>query len=234
VFTLLYVSLKASIDNIPNVHVFGDSHSIACFRDGSRGLSFELTGNDHIFIYNDFKIPFSIHWIVDKTMHGVGKDGLNTLDIKKYNVLENDIVVFVFGEIDVRCHIGRQRDQKKRCLEEIINTLVNNYVATINENRVFYNNINCVIMSVLPPTNRGFNHAFPYYGTIEDRVNITKKLNSKLKEACLLNNIKYLDVYYLYADSNGSFNKALGDQSVHVGLNKNYPIKEALAKLIFL
>lgn len=216
---------KVKADTIVKVHIFGDSHSKACFR-------FDGSPYDHIFIDNGFEIHFFVHWLGPKTMHSVGRDGLNALNLKKYGVLENDVTVFVFGEIDVRCHIGKQRDHAKRTLEEIIDTLVRNYVKTINQNRAFYRNINCVIVGIVPPTNQTFNAMFPFYGTLEDRVRITRQMNDKLRNVCIQNNIKFLDVYSIYADTDGSLRPSLSDQTVHVGFGQNYPIKKLLIDLL--
>lgn len=228
IFALFCLPLKALGGSISRVHVFGDSHSVGCFR--ADNTEFNSRSFDYTFNYHDLKIPFSIHWLGPKTMHRIGRDGLGILNVKKYHVLENEVVVFIFGEIDVRCHIGKQRDQAKRALEEILDTLVGNYVKTIIKNRVFYNNINCVIVSVMPPTYSG-NPSYPCYGTLEDRIDITKQLNSKLREVCLLTDIKFLDIYDIYANPNGSLNEALSDQGVHVGVNQNHPIKEALVNM---
>ena len=55
------------------------------------------------------------------TMHRIGRDSLSYFNIKDYSVQENVYVVFVFGEIDVRCHIGRIADQKFLKLDDVIN-----------------------------------------------------------------------------------------------------------------
>jgi hypothetical protein len=74
----------------PNIHVFGDSH-----------------------VSEFSNIPGCLlHYVGPITMHRIGRDGLNFLDMTSYGVQENEVAIFVFGEIDCRCHIGKQRDKQ--------------------------------------------------------------------------------------------------------------------------
>lgn len=231
IFLGIFFCLAQNINsNEYRVHVFGDSHSIANFRFRKNTLkNFPITST---FNYKNFSISFFIHWLGPKTMYSIGRDGLNILNLKKYDVLENDIVVFVFGEIDVRCHIGKQRDQYMQSLGKVIKPLVSNYLNTIKQNKALYNNVKCIVLSILPPTNAILNLEFPFYGSIKDRVNITKRLNSKLQKACLSENIEFLDIFDFYANPDGTLNAALSDQTVHIGLGKNKPIKMKLLKIL--
>ena len=103
---------NALLASAQSIHVFGDSHA---------NWGFSNFGKHHYdYNYNTLNIPFSVHWIINKTMHGIGKDGLRVLNIASYNMQENDIAVFVFGEIDARCHIGKQRDEQHRDVDQII------------------------------------------------------------------------------------------------------------------
>lgn len=204
-FLLFYVNNLFS-----TIHVIGDSHS----------GSFKNINN------------CIIHHIGPITMHRVGRDGLNILNLQKLGIKENDIVIFTFGEIDVRCHIGKQRDEKKRDLNEIIDTLVKNYINTINLNKKLYNKINCVIYLVVPPTNRCNNKNFPFYGTINDRINITNKLNSTLSVHAKKNDLYVLNIYALLHNKKGLLEYKLSDKCVHVAQSKNYLIKKGLIKLL--
>ena len=141
---VLFISLlkgeaQASIES-PTIHVIGDSHS--------RELMF---------------IPGClIHYIGSVTMHRVGRDGIAGLNLKGFGVNDYDVVVFAFGEIDVRCHMGKQRDQFNRNEDEVINTLAANFLCTILQNKLEYKNLTCVVYSVTPPTDQTYNPTWPF------------------------------------------------------------------------
>lgn len=195
----------------PTVHVFGDSHS-------KKGFS-TIKG-------------CKVHRLGPITMHRIGRDSLSFLDVAKFDVKENDTAVFVFGEIDVRCHIGKQRDLKGRDLDDIIDTLVKRYLATILENRNAYASLHCVVFAVIPPTNGAYNPKFPIHGTLEDRISITKKLNAKLAEECAKNDVALINVYDDFATPRGDLLPHLSDGTVHIEPKYNGPIRTQLSNLL--
>lgn len=198
--------------SLHTIHVFGDSH----------------TGAFTI-------IPGCVkRWLGSITMHRVGRDKLNFLNLMDQSVFDDQIAVFVFGEIDVRMHIGKQRDETKRELDEIIDILATNYINTILLNRSLYNNLLCIVYSVTPPTEFTIPNAKQsfFYGTLEDRVIITKKLNQKLSELCAKNDIPFLDVYEDYANPDGTLNVSLSDGSVHINGNYCRPIGVKLHQIL--
>ena len=165
-------------------------------------------------------------------MHRVGRDGLHGLDVRTFGVDENDLAIFVFGEIDIRCHVGKQRDIMKRTSDEIIHTLVRNYLNTILENQKLFAKLHCAIFTVLPPTNRSYNPEFPYYGMLHDRVLLTKAINTLLRAEAQAHGLYLMDVYNDYALPDGSFNPALSDGRVHIDPNKNGPVRKALLEIV--
>ena len=207
--------------SVPDVFIIGDSHANWGFSNmGQLG---------YLFAYNDeIKIPFHIHWTPSVTMQEVNQHGLN---IAHYGVRENDIAVFVFGEVDVRYNIGRQRDHDHRDLNEILDSLVVNYIRVVSNNKKHYNIVYCIVMEVMPPSAYYYAQA-PFYGTIEDRVYITHELNKKLRHACEANNILFLPLHDIYANADGSFNLALSDGGVHINLKHNFHLRRRLVEML--
>lgn len=195
------------------IHVFGDSHAKWCFRN-IKGCVIHLLG------------PI--------TMHRVGRDGIDFLDLRKFDVGEKDTAIFVFGEIDVRSHIGRQRDVKGRTLDEILDALVNNYIETVLRNRENYNQLQCIVFAVIPPTHNKEkeNPDFPFFGSIEDRVQITRELNKRLIQGCLNHGISVLNVYDLYCTKKGDLREIYVDVVVHIRTKYNRPIRKLLNKIL--
>lgn len=174
-----------------DIHFIGDSHIYCCFTN-----THKMSIHDEISIfsynYNNIPvmmIPFYFHCFPGRTMFRVGRDGNN---LKDYGIKQNDIVVYMFGEIDVRRHIGKQRDQNGRQLNEVINTLVNSYINTIKQDLNICKLRSCIIVSVMPPTNINFAPVHPFYGPLEDRIRITQALNQELKKYCDTNNFNFL------------------------------------------
>lgn len=229
-FLLLFLSQSIQAKQI---HIFGDSHASFCFSNERT----EIPRKEHSYYhYMDDsiskQIEFSINWFGSKTMFSIARDRLNAINLKNFGVQEDDVVVFVFGEIDARCHIGKQRDIKKRDLEEIINSLTRGFIQAIEENKMLFQTLYCVVVSVTPPTNDAFNEVFPYHGTLEDRATITRQLNDALQSLCTQHAIDFLDIYSHYANKDGILDNAQSDGVVHVNPKENNRIKDQLIRLL--
>lgn len=215
------------------VHVIGDSHAFFCFNNTQSGITADEVST---FSYSKngtkILIPFYIHWLGSRTMHRVGRDGLQGLNIKRLGVQEGDVAVFLFGEVDVRCHIGKQRDKLKRSQSEVIQTLANNYLKTIDDNKRQYNNITCIVASVTPPCDRGYNPSYPFYGPLQDRVGITQDLNKALQLYGEKLGIHFLDIYSMYTQKDGSLGITMSDGIIHISPKYNRPIKEKLVEIL--
>ncbi len=163
-------------------------------------------------------------------MHAAGRDGLALLNFKEQGVQEHDVAVCAFGETDVRAHICKQRDQNGRDEDEIIATLVTNYLETIRLNCMEYdNNVYCIVVGVIPPTKSPGVH---YFGPPKDHVRISKKLNKMLQNGCDRLGVGFLGVYDFFAGPDGFRKPGLTPDSVHIHMKHNRVVKEALAELI--
>lgn len=235
ILNFIFLCNISTIFSISTVHVFGDSHAIFYFSNNKSDLySNNQCSRIHEFadeqsFYND--TPFHINWLGPTTMHRVGDSGLNFLDLCSFHVKQNDIAVFVFGEIDVRCHICKQRDAQQKTIDEILEGLVSKYIQTIigNKNRV--GSLQCVVMSVIPPVEY-LNPSFPSYGSLEDRIYCTISLNEKLSQECKNNGLKFLNVFNDFATPKGDLNKSLSDGTVHIAMYNNGVVKDKLLQLI--
>ncbi len=225
VVTIFFVSLGSLSFGLPRVHLFGDSHAMHCFTDHYT--------NEYTFLHQGLSLPLSVHYLGPKTMHGVATRGIvesgvslgrNSLPL--YGVAEGEIAVFVFGEIDVRCHIGNQRDKRGVSVDEVIEDLVTGYTNMIVRNRALYQQCICIVMEVMPPTDQAFNAQYPRCGSLEERVAITRQLNACLKAVCAQRAIPFFEVHDLLADTNGVLRAELSDGNVHVSMAHNYLVKQ--------
>lgn len=212
---------------VAQVHVFGDSHAMHCFTDHYT--------SDYTFSYQEVTLPLSVHYLGPKTMHGVATQGIVESGVKlgrnslpQYGVAENDTVLFVFGEIDVRCHIAKQADQQRVGVDAVIESLATRYCDMIVRNRALYKKCTSIVMEVMPPCDQAYNPSYPRCGTIEERVVVTRQLNAKLKAACAERGILFFEIHDLLADANGILIAELSDGNVHVAMTHNYLVKQKL------
>jgi len=196
------------------IYIFGDSHANNNFKN--------------------FIIPHENKYHNSITMHRISRDKEIINFDKKYND-ENNIFVLCYGEVDCRCHIGRQM-LLGRNLQEICNKLVLEYINTIKYNITIYKKI--IICSITPPMKKELyekvhgpiTHEFPFIGTDDERVMYTNSMNDLLKEYCILNKFIFLDVYDYYSDEDGTLKYELSDKCVHI--DKNDHICKKLLELI--
>lgn len=213
------------------IHIIGDSHAFFNFASGGNLKKISLHEVPVVQADQKISIPVLIRWLGPRTMHRVGREGLKEIDIKKWEVQEGDTVVYVFGEIDVRCHILKQRDEG-RDLEEVINVLVDRYLNALYVNHCQYNVLKTIVCNIVPPTDRVASKEFPVYGSLAERICITQKLNERLKKGCLEKGFLFLDCYEYYCTEYGDFKKELSDGDVHIAFDHNHFMKQELFKLV--
>lgn len=233
------------------VHLIGDSNIGYCFtnrynvRPGIiRPTSVkEIKNYEHGFFddaiskQNYLTIPYVIHWVIGRTMHRIGRDAPNGLFIPLYRVQENDVAVLSFGAIDQGGHIYRQTI-KDRQVDEIIDTLVRNYLNTIQKNRGLYINLTIVIMAVLPPLIEAdrlyvdeFEQAFPCQDFFKFQTKITYQLNEKLEAVSKEHGFLFLNVNSFFETTEEGLRLDRSDAH-HIALPYNFIVKEQLIALL--
>ncbi len=200
------------------IHIFGDSHGNFNFKN---------------IKYNNVKN----HYQNSITMHRVGRDGQNFINFNLQNIINNDIVIYQFGEIDCRCHIGKQL-LLSRELDIIINELIDNYILSIKNNIDKLTNIHIIVCCIPPPMNQQYyesihgpiTHNFPFVGTNDERIKYTKLVNEKLEIYCNQNNFYFLNYYDHYENSDKLLKIDLSDNCCHIQQNQH--VLEELYKII--
>lgn len=198
------------------IHIFGDSHGVCSFQN----------------------MPdVSNHSKPAVTMHRIGRDDEAFYDFNtSQRITSAPVAVFVFGEIDCRCHIKRQV-LLERSYKEVINTLVNKYLTSIKSNKP-KDNRKIIVCGVIPPTylqklesvhGSCQHHEYPIIGLDEERLTYCKELNMQLENKCKELGFIYADVYHEFTDDTGMLDFELSDTTVHVGSSQ--PCVEILMKL---
>jgi hypothetical protein len=232
VFFTALLNFSCAVFPLPTLYIIGDSHASFCFTNQAQAPQHEVTTYTTINGLESVSLSVKIYPFISKTMHRFGRDGLSFINLRDIGVKEKDIVLFVFGEIDARCHIGKQHDLYNHSVSEIITTLVKNYLKSIAQNRALYQTITCLVATVPPPCDLVYNPYYPRYGQLKERIAITQHLNNTLKNICISYNMPVLDIYSLYATPSGELNTAESDGQVHVHPLHNNKAKAALFELL--
>jgi|SRR5579862_457161 len=202
-----------------------------------------VIGDSHVRTF--YGIPHCYpHHLGPRTMHRMGRDGFHPAELEQSGIHDGAVIVYVFGEIDVRYHIGRQRDIHQRDEEEVLHTLATRYLQAILQNQSYYSNLMSIVYNIVPPIDIKVSPTdiivpltdpvfrYPVYGPLEERVRLTRRLNEILRSLCLEFGFLYLQVYDEYCDENGGLRYELSDGNVHIQQYYNQPIQQQLFKII--
>lgn len=198
------------------------------------------TGDSHSIAFAE--IPHvTEHWLgfntsLPLTLHRLGLEGLDLSALaaqlgnghEHYPILPGYTVIYCYGYHDVQYRIFQQVE-RGRDLEEILTTLIDNYLAVLDFNQRTFKVGSCVY-SVLPPPPRDvYVSPQPYVGTPEQRAQVTARLNARLREECQKRQIPFLDVYSRCVDPEGLIRPDLTRDGLH--LHNTALLQEELQRL---
>jgi hypothetical protein len=193
--------------------------NVSCGSEKTHPLCFY--GDSHgIMMFINLSVENTNLCDIGKTMFSLGRD-TRINNFRPTDTDENSTVCFVYGEIDVRCHIGKQvalgADYYVVCT-----SLVDKYFMAIKQLVKKYKQI--IIVGVPPPTDEtdhrhtgAHEKPLPFVGTNAERVLYTNTLNASLKRACSEYGFKFFDPYDPYKRADGCLNYSLSDNCVHIG-----------------
>lgn len=185
------------------LNIYGDSHALLLFRD--------------------LQVPHRNLFAFGKTMHSLGRDKQIT-NFFQGQLNKDTIYCFVYGEVDVRAHIGKQVYYGKHH-ETVCKELVSAYFRTIQQTITEYKDI--IIVGVPPPVDsEDHTHihtpTIPFIGTNSDRVIYTNYMNTLLKSYCAEYKYLYLNPFSYYTRNDGCLNYSLSDNCLHIGKNEYF------------
>jgi hypothetical protein len=143
-----------------------------------------------------------IHYRGAQTMY---RFGMNK-EIVVADIPKEDIALYVMGEIDCRVHIHKHQPWR-----ENIEMVVANYLDAIR----FNNHPNSWIYGIVPSVKKELmieDPECPFIGSNEDRKNHVIYMNELLRAS----EFTFVDVWSLYADSEGYMIYDLSDHHVHI------------------
>lgn len=161
------------------------------------------------------------HYMGSVLCHTIARDGSRRCDLRRIKGLEDgDVVIFCFGEIDVRCHVHKHI-LPECSFQQVIQHLVERYLKSISE-IVSSSQKKCLrvgVYNIVPPSRKSITHEnihYPYNGTDEDRKAYTLYFNERLREECKAYDFTFVDIYDHYTDKEGFLNPVLSDGSIHI------------------
>ena len=195
-------------------------------------------GDSHSIIYDKSELVDNFYWLGAMTMHRVGTRLVNFNNVecdplgcgKEIKSVPTDgIVIASFGEIDVRHHIFNQVCMGRN-EDEILCTLVNNYIEALKLNNIKYKYI--ATASIVPVRKDFESDQTPVRGTNEDRLRYTLKLNYLLATQLPKHGFYFLNLYPYYCTNEGYLidDNKYRDNSVH--LQHTAYMDEQLKKMI--
>lgn len=183
--------------------IVGDSHAQACFQ-GFPGAHVEA--------------------INGRTAWRVANNGIDDVPFSPHS---DDTVVWLFGEVDCRCHLRRVADRGGHDVDDVVAILAKRYVRRI----ALYPGRH-VVCSVVPAADVDMNRDYPTYGDIHQRVYVTRKFNEFLACRCLRNGIAFCDYHAAFATPGGWLDASLSDGNVHVATEHNGACRDALERCL--
>ncbi len=188
------------------IHIFGDSHAHFNFRR----LAFEHLN----------------HYVNGLTLHRIGRDGRECVDFRGAGVADGDLVLYQAGEVDCRCHIGKQV-LRGAAVGATIDALAQALLASIRANLQAYRGVLVVVCCVPPQMDQAYyesvhgpiTHEFPFVGSNPERIGYTLALNAALARMCADSGLLFFDYYAHYADAGNFLAAGLSDNICHIADN---------------
>lgn len=174
-------------------------------------------GDSHAKMTFDFVRGVTSHHLGPITMKRAGHedDPLIPETLARIALSSHDVVIFCFGEIDVRCHLDpmvRDGVTATQVLEAWTSRYLNR-LATLDTRGA-----RKAVLGLPPPTTLrySFNKDFPVAGTTRSRVGYVREANRLLAAGCAARGFIFIDIYTPFTDPWGSLNRLKSDDSVHI------------------
>jgi lysophospholipase L1-like esterase len=194
---------NSGLESGSQIYAIGDSHTIFFYNS--------MKIKEHWFFGN--KLPATIYRLIneDLDIYSIGTNLGNSHE--KYNIKENDYVIFFMGFNDIQKNINKYASN--RWQEEIVNL----FTAYVNKVIMLSNkyNIQPIISSIYP--NPLVEENVNAYGSSDERRIYTIFANNLLKNICEKEKIIFLNTYNLITDEYGFIKKEFTKDNIHLDYN---------------
>jgi len=187
---------KINVSGPRSVYVIGDEHSNYGWYNAALLLS--ASG-----------ITYHNHCVGPKLMYTMARDGFKNVQHKcPLHIAPQDFLVFVFGELDVKCHTLKWAELKNKTLKQTLEELIPHYLAKIHKTftHQVQSSAHIIIRSVLPPpcadkSDTNFNSLLNE--SLSQQMELVTLMNQTLREKCLEYGFLFGDINASYTDEHG-------------------------------
>lgn len=169
-----------------------------------------------------FRTPFLLHHISQATAYNLNKDDSFSQSKKYLNSFlpsinkQRDVLLLVFGEIDARVHIylHYEKNDKRTSIEKLIDATVDKYGETI----IGLKDLGFAVSvhGIPPAAPKDFESNLPFLGSPEQRSDISRIFNTKLRQFCRKSGVPFIDMQSIAADEKGFIKKEYAADEVHL------------------
>ncbi|MCK8780185.1 hypothetical protein M0654_09330 [Rhizobium sp. NTR19] len=191
------------------LHVCGDSHSAYCFDRFENAV---------------------IKWLGPLTMHRAARDAEQIIRPLLSDVEADDIVVFILGEIDIRCHLIPVAERSGSSVDDEAAKLAHRYVLAISQ--LIGPSNAAVIVQPPYPADRRSNPELPFIGSLQHRIDTHQALSKHLMLAADAAGLHYLPFPRKYADARGGLRRKFSDDGVHIMPVEAAALAKSLSSLL--
>lgn len=175
---LTFLRNAARVDPADKDVMEGISECIKGMQADKEASNIYVIGDSHTQVFRKIH-PMIVRWIGPVSMHRIARDGVDFMDYRFYGVQENSTVICVFGEIDARAHVLKNKNE----ITENIDNLISGYLRNLKAAATAANISRQIVSSMMPP-GRNLPSYLPVIGDIEERISTSKMINEILRFGC--------------------------------------------------
>lgn len=139
---------------------------------------------------------------------------------------DNDYVLFVFGEVDIRAHLIKQQQLQGRVIEDLVDECLDRYFKVILDYKA--EGYRMAAWGPMASTPDVLNYCGPKYGSSIDRNKVGLIFNTGLEKRCDANEVGYASIYHDMLLPNGDTDASLFWDDIHLSQVAMPFIKKAL------
>lgn len=192
-------------------HIFGDSHAAYCF---------------------DRVENASVNWLGPMTMHRASLEADNFVAPRVVDATVSDVLVMVFGEIDVRCHLLKIAEKNGTTVDQEATTLAGRYATAVKRVQRKIGFQKAVIVQPPYPANTRPNPELPFIGPLKCRVDAHRSLSRALATEAENMDLYFLRIPDQYANPDGTLRRKFSDDGVHIMPIEAKQIAIGLSRLV--
>lgn len=179
--------------------VVGDSH--VNFFSGNEDLNYLPLGNGINLCPSVGSSPFTVLYIGSSLAYTCNEPDSTSGFRRKFQYLTETFIhpgariLFSLGEIDLRAHVMAQTEKQKRSYKEIINDILDRYLAFLREIRRAGYSVYCWGPIASQKDSAPETPAFPRVGTEKERNMATAYFNEQLENLCKKEEIPMFSIF---------------------------------------